>query len=136
MRRFVGGRAPPSVKSSAAACPTELPDHTSYIREGWMYKRGGSHGGRANWKRRWFVLHTEVLYYLENPTDRAPRGRVELSGCDVREASAEVSKPNAFGIYNRLSLAEAPFFCHTETEAEMGAWELNDAAKAAAAAPQ
>ena len=38
MRRFVGGRAPPSVKSSAAACPTELPDHTSYIREGW----GGS----------------------------------------------------------------------------------------------
>ena len=45
-----------SVKSSAAACPTELPDHTSYIREGWMYKRGGSHGGRTNWKRRWFAL--------------------------------------------------------------------------------
>jgi hypothetical protein len=33
-----------------------------------------------NWKRRWFVLKDDVLYYFENTTDPQPKVREREKG--------------------------------------------------------
>ena len=85
-------------------------------------KRGGSHGGRTNWKRRWFTLIGDELFYFEARGDGAPRGRIVLADRDFRAADEEVGKPHAIGIYNRHDLAEAPFYCCSESAADTAAW--------------
>ena len=100
----------------------DLPHRESIVREGWMQKRGGSHGGRTNWKRRWFILVDDELFYLETRQDTTPRGRVSLRGCDFRKADEEVKKAHAFGIYSRNSYLEVPFYCHTDSALETEEW--------------
>jgi hypothetical protein len=82
-----------------------VPSHLPIVKEGWLFKRGGSHGGRTNWKRRWFMLVGDVLYYMESRSDRTPRGRVALSGCDFRNVEEELRKPHAFGIYHMSNMS-------------------------------
>ena len=45
-----------------------------------------------------------------------------LSFDDFRAADEEVGKPHAIGIYNRHDLAEAPFYCCSESAADTAAW--------------
>ena len=99
-----------------------LPSRDGIVREGWLHKRGGSHGGRTNWKRRWFILVDDDLYYMETRHDTSPRGRISLHGCDFRKADEEVKKPHAFGIYSRSDYNEVPFYCHTESAQETEEW--------------
>ena len=99
-----------------------MPWHKPVVREGWLMKRGGSHGGRTNWKRRWFTLIGDELFYFEARGDGAPRGRIVLADRDFRAADEEVGKPHAIGIYNRHDLAEAPFYCCSESAADTAAW--------------
>lgn len=124
-----------SIKSSVArntggSTPAPLPSRDAIVREGWMYKRGGSHGGRTNWKRRWFILVDDELYYMETRQDTTPRGRILLRGCDFRKADEEVKKACAFGIYSRSSLLETPFYCYTDSAQETEEW-LDDLRAAA-----
>jgi hypothetical protein len=37
-------------------------------REGWLWKQGGRY---KTWKRRWFILNDNCLYYFEFTTDKA-----------------------------------------------------------------
>lgn len=99
-----------------------LPSHLPVVREGWLSKRGGSHGGRTNWKKRWFVLLGDALYYMESRSDRSPRGRVVLTGCDFRNAEEELKRPYAFGIYNMHDMSTAPFFCSGESAQDTADW--------------
>jgi hypothetical protein len=39
-----------------------MPSLDGVIRGGWLHKRGGSHGGRTNWKRRWFILVSSTTW--------------------------------------------------------------------------
>ena len=91
-------------------------------KEGWLHKRGGSHGGRHNWKKRWFVLLGDVLYYMESRSDRTPRGSVALSGCDFRIVEEECKRPHAFGIYHLTDMRIVPFFCAGDSAEEAAAW--------------
>ena len=36
-------------------------------REGWLWKQGGRY---KSWKRRWFILNDNCLYYFEFTTDK------------------------------------------------------------------
>lgn len=99
-----------------------LPMHLPVVREGWLYKRGGSHGGRTNWKRRYFMLLGDVLYYMESRSDRTPRGRVLLRNCACRNAEEELKRPHAFGIYNTQDTREIPFFCASDSAQETADW--------------
>ncbi|KAL1523406.1 hypothetical protein AB1Y20_018346 [Prymnesium parvum] len=112
----------PAVSAKSSKHLIVLPNKSDIVREGWLHKRGGSHGGRTNWKRRWFSLAGTQLYYMETRHDATPRGRISLSGCDFRKADEEVKKPYSFGIYSRSEYLEAPFFCHADSALEAEEW--------------
>lgn len=44
-------------------------------KEGWLWKQGGRY---KSWKRRWFILNDNCLYYFEYTTDKEPRGIIPL----------------------------------------------------------
>ncbi|XP_030840094.1 cytohesin-1 isoform X1 [Strongylocentrotus purpuratus] len=51
-------------------------------KEGWLMKQGGRY---KNWKRRWFILTDNCLYYFEFTTDREPKGIIPLENLQVQE---------------------------------------------------
>jgi len=54
-------------------------------REGWLWKQGSGAGGRyKSWKRRWFILNDNCLYYFEYTTDKEPRGIIPLENVQVK----------------------------------------------------
>lgn len=82
-------------------------------REGWLLKLGG--GRVKTWKRRWFILTDNCLYYFEYTTDKEPRGIIPLENLSIREVE-DPRKPNCFELYipnNRGQLIKA---CKTEAD--------------------
>lgn len=65
-------------------------------REGWLWKQGGRY---KSWKRRWFILNDNCLYYFEFTTDREPRGIIPLENIRVREAS-DRGKQHCFELFS------------------------------------
>ena len=51
-----------------------------------------------SWKRRWFILNDNCLYYFEFTTDKEPRGIIPLENIRVREV-ADRSKPHCFELF-------------------------------------
>lgn len=49
-------------------------------KEGWLWKQGGRY---KSWKRRWFILNDNCLYYFEFTTDKEPRGIIPLENIMV-----------------------------------------------------
>jgi len=56
------------------------------LRQGFMLKEGG---GIKSWKRRWFVLRHNILYYYKDPQDIKSQGVVPL-----QDTIAETVNPN------------------------------------------
>uniref|UniRef100_A0A7N4PP50 Cytohesin-2 n=1 Tax=Sarcophilus harrisii TaxID=9305 RepID=A0A7N4PP50_SARHA len=82
-------------------------------REGWLLKLGG--GRVKTWKRRWFILTDNCLYYFEYTTDKEPRGIIPLENLSIREVE-DPRKPNCFELYipnNKGQLIKA---CKTEAD--------------------
>lgn len=74
--------------------------HTFFnpVKEGWLSKQGGRY---KNWKRRWFILNDNCLYYFQYTTDKEPKGIIPLENIQVREqASDKPSKQNCFELYS------------------------------------
>ncbi|XP_015215045.1 cytohesin-3-like isoform X2 [Lepisosteus oculatus] len=81
-------------------------------REGWLWKLGGR---VKTWKRRWFILTDNCLYYFEYTTDKEPRGIIPLENLCVREV-AEPRKPYCLELYNPNSKGQKIKACKTETD--------------------
>ncbi len=67
---------------------------------------GGKH---KSWRKRWFVLTDNCLYYFKSPSDKEPRGIIPLENLDVRKCT-EVKK-NVSWIYQsgcRIIRRESP----------------------------
>ncbi|XP_063010544.1 cytohesin-4 isoform X1 [Melospiza melodia melodia] len=64
-------------------------------REGWLVKLGGR---VKTWKRRWFILTDNCLYYFEYTTDKEPRGIIPLENLSVRKVD-DPKKPNCFELF-------------------------------------
>ncbi|XP_077980682.1 cytohesin-2-like isoform X2 [Glandiceps talaboti] len=87
--------------------PFKIPDddgndltHTFFNpdKEGWLLKQGGR---VRNWKRRWFILTDNCLYYFEYTTDKEPRGIIPLENLLVKEIdSKESRKPWCFELFS------------------------------------
>ena len=53
------------------------PDH-----QGYLTKEGGKH---KSWRKRWFILADNCLYYFKSPSDKEPLGIIPLENLEVRE---------------------------------------------------
>ncbi len=104
-----GGDLPPelltSLYDSIKKEPFKIPEddgndlmHTFFNpdKEGWLWKQGGRF---RSWKRRWFILSDNCLYYFEFTTDKEPKGIIPLENIAVREV-ADRNKPNCFELYS------------------------------------
>lgn len=74
-------------------------------------------GGRyKSWKRRWFILNDNCLYYFEYTTDKEPRGIIPLENIQVREVQ-DRHKPHCFELYADGS--EFIKACKTDSEGKV-----------------
>ncbi|KAH3758012.1 cytohesin 1 [Pelomyxa schiedti] len=69
-------------------------------KKGWLTKEGGR---IKTWKKRWFVLSDNCLYYFKNPGDKEPCGIVPLENVEVIPVG---TKKNLFTI-QRISSSSA-----------------------------
>lgn len=85
-------------------------------REGWLWKQGGR---VKSWKRRWFILNDNCLYYFEFTTDKEPRGIIPLENIRVREVpgSGGGGKQHCFELYS--SVNEVIKACKTDSEGKV-----------------
>jgi cytohesin len=74
-------------------------------------------GGRIkSWKRRWFILNDNCLYYFEYTTDKEPRGIIPLENIQVREAQ-DRQKHHCFELH--ASGTEFIKACKTDSEGKV-----------------
>ncbi|XP_065578705.1 cytohesin-1-like isoform X2 [Artemia franciscana] len=81
-------------------------------REGWLWKQGGRY---KSWKRRWFILNDNCLYYFEYTTDKEPRGIIPLENIKVREV-IDRSKPHCFELHGDAGVIKA---CKTDSDGKV-----------------
>ncbi|XP_008432623.1 cytohesin 4b [Poecilia reticulata] len=81
-------------------------------REGWLLKLGGR---VKTWKRRWFILTDNCLYYFEYTADKEPRGIIPLENLCVREVQYS-RKQYCLELYNPNSHGQKIKACKTETD--------------------
>ncbi|XP_076329705.1 cytohesin-1-like isoform X1 [Tachypleus tridentatus] len=82
-------------------------------REGWLWKQGGRY---KSWKRRWFILNDNCLYYFEYTTDKEPRGIIPLENVQVREV-VDRNRANSFELFSTGSdIIKA---CKTDSEGKV-----------------
>jgi len=82
-------------------------------KEGWLWKQGGRY---KSWKRRWFILNDNCLYYFEYTTDKEPRGIIPLENIQVREVS-DRNKHHCFELY--ASGSDFIKACKTDSEGKV-----------------
>jgi len=82
-------------------------------KEGWLWKQGGRY---KSWKRRWFILNDNCLYYFEFTTDKEPRGIIPLENIKVREVS-DRNKQHCFELF--CSGNEVIKACKTDSEGKV-----------------
>uniref|UniRef100_A0A3B5LPN3 Cytohesin 1a n=1 Tax=Xiphophorus couchianus TaxID=32473 RepID=A0A3B5LPN3_9TELE len=80
-------------------------------REGWLLKLGGR---VKTWKRRWFILTDNCLYYFEYTTDKEPRGIIPLENLSIREV--EDKKPHCFELFIPDNKDQVIKACKTEAD--------------------
>ncbi|TRY66290.1 hypothetical protein DNTS_023462, partial [Danionella cerebrum] len=71
-------------------------------------------GRVKTWKRRWFILTDNCLYYFEYTTDKEPRGIIPLENLSIREV--EDKKPNCFELFISDSRDRVIKACKTEAD--------------------
>uniref|UniRef100_A0A8C4QJ88 Cytohesin 2 n=1 Tax=Eptatretus burgeri TaxID=7764 RepID=A0A8C4QJ88_EPTBU len=81
-------------------------------REGWLLKLGGK---VKTWKRRWFILTDNCLYYFEYTTDKEPRGIIPLENLCIREVD-DPKKPNCFELFIQNNKGCVIKACKTDTD--------------------
>uniref|UniRef100_A0A3B3BNJ9 Cytohesin 1b n=1 Tax=Oryzias melastigma TaxID=30732 RepID=A0A3B3BNJ9_ORYME len=82
-------------------------------REGWLLKLAG--GRMKTWKRRWFILTDNCLYYFEYTTDKEPRGIIPLENLSIREVE-DSKKPNCFELFIPNHKDQVIKACKTEAD--------------------
>lgn len=78
-------------------------------REGWLLKMGGR---VKTWKKRWFILKDNCLYYFEYTTDKDPLGIIPLENLCV-ELAEDPKKPHCFDLHARGHTVKA---CKTQAD--------------------
>ncbi|KAM8786395.1 cytohesin-1 isoform 2-T2 [Rhynchonycteris naso] len=89
---------------------------TAVGRESVFLTQHRAAGGRVKtWKRRWFILTDNCLYYFEYTTDKEPRGIIPLENLSIREVE-DSKKPNCFELYIPDNKDQVIKACKTEAD--------------------
>jgi len=105
---------------------TALPTRASLSnadKEGWLVKQGTSFV--KNWKKRWFVLKGDSLYYFDDKRSDTPNGSVPLEGCFIQGTDELTRKKFSFGLFHP---ERRTFFLVADSKQIMQEWVdvLND----------
>ena len=85
-------------------------------RCGYLTKQGGT---VKSWKRRYFVLKDNFLFYYKRPRDDSPTGVIQLEHCTVVETPSEESdRKNCF----TLRTPSRTWFFQADRQIEMDIW--------------
>jgi len=60
---------------------------------GYLWKQGGAKGGRKNWKRRFFVLKEQCMYYYVSKPELRLLGVMPLQGAEVLDVGSIMQTP-------------------------------------------
>ena len=76
-------------------------------------------GGRVKtWKRRWFILTDNCLYYFEFTTDKEPRGIIPLENLSVQKVE-DPKKPFCLELYNPSCRGQKIKACKTDGDGKV-----------------
>ncbi|KAI6653785.1 hypothetical protein LOD99_3289 [Oopsacas minuta] len=102
--------------------PEELKIPCSTIRNpdcaGWLTKQGGSGLTPKNWRKRWFVLKGDNLYYYKSSFDFYALGKIYIPKYAV-DIDNEIKKKYSFCLYHPLTRT---YNLHADTEVEAKKW--------------
>eukprot|EP01089_Gocevia_fonbrunei_P003003 TRINITY_DN12863_c0_g1_i1.p1 TRINITY_DN12863_c0_g1~~TRINITY_DN12863_c0_g1_i1.p1 ORF type:complete len:146 (-),score=35.65 TRINITY_DN12863_c0_g1_i1:137-574(-) len=89
-------------------------------KQSWLTKQGGIY---KTWKMRYFVLDGTNLFYYRSETADAPRGVINLDGCEIYKDLTK-GKSNCFQISHPKRRS---FYIFAKTVEEMAEWikEIN-----------
>eukprot|EP01119_Soliformovum_irregulare_P012190 TRINITY_DN3150_c5_g1_i1.p1 TRINITY_DN3150_c5_g1~~TRINITY_DN3150_c5_g1_i1.p1 ORF type:complete len:634 (-),score=234.50 TRINITY_DN3150_c5_g1_i1:44-1945(-) len=90
-------------------------------KAGWLTKQGGR---IKTWRRRWFVLQDNRMYYYRSQKDPVPQGFIPLEHCHMRLVHTN-NKKHCFEIFDPkqpFSKTHPSFFVYADSEAEMQQW--------------
>lgn len=90
-------------------------------KDGFLTKQGGS---IKTWKKRWFVLKGDTIYYFKTPKDTEQTGEIKLeptSACNSEPAMNKVAgKKKKY--YFSVATTQRTFLMFTESEETMKQW--------------
>lgn len=84
--------------------------------EGWLTKEGGLH---KSWKKRYFILKDNCLYYFKDIKDKEPRGIIPLENLQVREVNNDQKKKFCFEISASEESGGLIKACKTDSEGKV-----------------
>jgi hypothetical protein len=86
------------------------------IKEGYLTKVGGRN---KTWKKRWFILQDNLMYYFATRKDMVSKGCILFSKINaVEKAGPEVKKKNCFQVVT----SERTYLIYSEDERDMKEW--------------
>ncbi|XP_052354261.1 rho GTPase-activating protein 22 isoform X1 [Oncorhynchus keta] len=97
------------------------------LKAGWLKRQRSI---MRNWQLRWFVLHTEALYFYKDQDETKPQGCIILQGSQVSELSANQDEagrhlfeigPGGSGERDRSGLSES-FLLMAKSQSDMEEW--------------
>jgi len=86
----------------------------SPMKEGYLVKQGHI---IKSWKKRWFVLQNDMLFYFESPNDEFPIDFIQLSGCEIA-----IYEQKQFTIKLATTLDPKIFYLSGKSKVEIEQW--------------
>ncbi|KAA6391722.1 MAG: hypothetical protein EZS28_012749 [Streblomastix strix] len=87
--------------------------------EGWLTKQGHI---RKNWKRRWFSLRGNQLFYYAKPEITKESGIIPLAQAKVEDADSVTQKSCSFHIFYPHESKAKDFYVYADNAVEKSAW--------------
>ncbi|KAL6060557.1 pleckstriny domain-containing family H member 1-like isoform X2 [Balamuthia mandrillaris] len=92
-------------------------------KNGFLWKKGLAGHRVKNWKKRWFVLHGNNLWYFTDQYAARPCGKVPLASCTFESVPSEEQDDSTCFFFQIYSWSQdRGYLIKTETEEEMQSW--------------
>eukprot|EP01114_Cavostelium_apophysatum_P019654 TRINITY_DN6398_c0_g2_i1.p2 TRINITY_DN6398_c0_g2~~TRINITY_DN6398_c0_g2_i1.p2 ORF type:complete len:465 (-),score=135.25 TRINITY_DN6398_c0_g2_i1:2613-4007(-) len=105
-----------------------VPEQTKRTADkaGYMIKQGGKW---KTWKRRYFILKDNFLYYFADPKDAIPKGVILLNAVQIDDAEKPTKRKLCFSVHTKKSFTaktawnDRVYFFQAELADDMNQWK-------------